>query len=169
MLADLGAMDRVARRPIVTGRKRPDRFQQGGLYYTNFGAPRSSLVSIDNAFAPEGVCGECHVPDTSEPTLNVMPVNLPDRYFLNGGFDHHAHRTEECSDCHEAETSQSSEDLLMPDIGSCRECHMGEAAVESEVPSSCAMCHSYHAPVVLCQTIIQTAAHLTTLLFLLEE
>ena len=75
-----------------------------------------------------------------------MPVNLPDRYFLNGGFDHHAHRTEECSDCHEAETSQSSEDLLMPDIGSCRECHMGEAAVESEVPSSCAMCHSYHAP-----------------------
>lgn len=146
MLADLRAMDRVARRPIVTGRKRPDRFQQGGLYYTNFGAPRSSLVSIDNAFAPEGVCGECHVPDTSEPTLNVMPVNLPDRYFLNGGFDHHAHRTEECSDCHEAEISQSSEDLLMPDIGSCRECHMGEAAVESEVPSSCAMCHSYHAP-----------------------
>ena len=31
MLADLRAMDRVARRPIVTGRKRPDRFQQGGL------------------------------------------------------------------------------------------------------------------------------------------
>ena len=34
--------------------------------------------------------------------------------------------------------------LLLPRISECRECHEGESARAAEVPSGCAMCHSYH-------------------------
>ena len=146
VLADLRAMDRVARRPIVTGRSRPERFNRGGLYYSDFGPPQGTLVGVYRALAPGGVCGECHLPSSRNGRPDVMPVNLPQRYFEHGGFDHDAHRTEECSTCHKAETSKASSDLLLPDLASCRECHQGEEAVKAEVPSSCAMCHSYHAP-----------------------
>ena len=37
----------------------------------------------------------------------------------------------------------SAEDLLLPGIKTCRTCHGGENAAV-KVPSSCAMCHSYH-------------------------
>jgi predicted CXXCH cytochrome family protein len=146
MLADLRAMDRSPRRPVVTGRSRPERYARGGLYYSNFGSPGRSLVGIDRALAPGGVCGECHLPANGGNRLDVMPVNLPDRFFAHGGFDHHAHRQEECSTCHEAESSKASNDVLLPNLASCRECHQGETAIEAEVPSSCAMCHSYHVP-----------------------
>jgi len=33
----------------------------------------------------------------------------------------------------------------LPGIKTCRECHGGEFAKEADVPSSCAMCHDYHA------------------------
>ena len=146
MLADLRAMDRSPRRPVVTGRSRPERYARGGLYYSNFGSPGRSLVGIDRALAPGGVCGECHLPANGGNRLDVMPVNLPDRFFAHGGFDHHAHRQEECSTCHEAESSKASNDVLLPNLASCRECHQGQTAIEAEVPSSCAMCHSYHVP-----------------------
>lgn len=146
MMADLRAMDRSPRRPIVTGRKRPERFARGGPYHSNFGPPRRSLVGVDRALAPGGVCGECHLPAISDGRPGVMPVNLPERYFVHGGFDHYAHRQEECSTCHKAENSKTSSDLLMPDIAICRDCHLGENARQAKVPSSCAMCHSYHMP-----------------------
>ncbi|TNE52634.1 MAG: cytochrome c family protein [Sphingomonadales bacterium] len=146
MWADLRAMDRAPRRPIVTGRSRPDKFARGGLYYSNFGSPLRSLVGVDRALAPGGVCGECHLPASTNGQPDVMPVNLPDRFLAHGGFDHGAHSQEKCSTCHKAETSKTATDLLIPDLKSCRECHQGEAAIEAEVPSGCAMCHSYHVP-----------------------
>jgi hypothetical protein len=145
-LADLRAMDRAPRRAIITGRSRPDHGTRGAYRIPNFGPPVASLVGVNRALAPGGVCGECHLPAIKNGRADVMPVNLPDRFLLNGGFDHQAHRQEECSTCHEAEASESSTDLLLPDLNSCRECHDGETATEAEVPSSCAMCHSYHAP-----------------------
>lgn len=144
--ADLIAMDRAPRRPVVTGRTRPGQFARGGRYYSNFGPPVSSLVGVNRALEPGGVCSECHLPTTRNGLADVMPVNLPDRYLIHGGFSHAAHRQEKCSSCHKAETSKAATDLLLPDLKSCRECHLGEDAVKAEVPSSCAMCHSYHVP-----------------------
>jgi len=146
LLADLRAADRFPHQPVVTGRNRPGAFGRGGLYYQNFGPPIVSRVGVDRALAPGGVCGECHLPALTNGRPDIMPVNLPKRFFLHGGFSHAAHKQEKCSSCHRAETSTSSSDLLLPDIASCRECHQGEQALKSEVPSSCAMCHSYHVP-----------------------
>ena len=144
--ADLAAMDRTPRRPVVTGRSRPGQFARGGRYYSNFGPPVPTLVGVNRALAPGGVCGECHLPATSNGMPDVMPVNLPDRYFMHGGFNHAAHAQEKCSSCHKAESSKTAADLLLPALATCRECHLGEDAAKAEVPSGCAMCHSYHVP-----------------------
>jgi len=62
---------------------------------------------------------------------------------MNGWFDHAAHRTEKCESCHAAPRSHDARQLLLPKIDSCRTCHGGEKA-KADVPSGCAMCHSYH-------------------------
>jgi hypothetical protein len=73
-----------------------------------------------------------------------VPVTLVTRFMQNGWFDHKAHKQEKCTSCHLADKSSSSSDLLLPGIKDCRTCHLGEHAKNAEVPSGCAMCHSYH-------------------------
>ncbi|MEO5706156.1 MAG: cytochrome c3 family protein [Alteraurantiacibacter sp.] len=144
--ADLRALDRVGRRPVVSNRRRPGEFGEGGIYYSNFSAvsPTSLRASALNT---DGLCGDCHLRgDPSQGPLSVMPVTQLDRYMAHGWFDHQAHEQEDCTTCHTAETSDRASDLLLPDLASCRDCHMGEAAQQAEVPSSCAMCHSFHPP-----------------------
>lgn len=151
--ADLLAQDRSPRRPVSSGRRRPGPFAEGGLYYGNFGRVLPGRLTRAS-FADEGLCGECHYA-AEDGSLAVEPVVQRERHFQHGWFDHDAHgpnamgtgsAQEACTTCHAAETSDAATDFLMPDLGSCRECHLGETAVEAEVPSSCAMCHSYHPP-----------------------
>ncbi len=142
--ADLAAMDRAPRRPITTGRRRPGQFGEGGVYFQEFGRPQPTLVGISKALSRGGVCGECHFPATRNGRADVMPVHLRSGYLLNGWFDHKEHEQAKCSTCHEAESSGTATDLLLPGIAICRDCHLGEDAPRAEVPSSCAMCHSYH-------------------------
>ncbi|WP_340587480.1 cytochrome c3 family protein [Erythrobacter alti] len=141
--ADLRAADRVPRRPVATGRRRPGQFAEGGIYYGNFS--RVSVPSLRNALSDGGMCGECHYRDASATgALAVHPVTQRSRYFQHGWFDHEAHTQETCVSCHAADTSDAASDLLLPGLESCRDCHLGESALEADVPSSCAMCHSYH-------------------------
>lgn len=151
--ADLLAQDRSPRRPVSTGRQRPGPFARGGIYYGNFGRVRPMAITRAS-FADEGLCGECHYP-ALDGSLAVEPIVQRERQFQHGWFDHDAHginamgastEAEACVTCHAADTSDAATDFLMPDLESCRDCHLGEDAVEAEVPSSCAMCHSYHPP-----------------------
>lgn len=146
MRADLAAMDRAPRRPITRGRSRPGEFAQGRRYYQDFGRPQRNYIGITRALSKDGVCGECHLPTMTNGRPDVVPVKLRRAFFINGKFDHGAHKQEECSTCHEAESSDAATDLLLPDLATCRTCHLGEEARQAEVPSSCAMCHSYHVP-----------------------
>lgn len=144
MRADLQAMDRTPRRPIVAPRRRPGVYGEGGLYNQNFGPPVNNYVGITRALSRFGVCTECHTPTTRNGRADVVPVNLHQSYFIHGRFDHEDHEQENCTSCHRAEQSGTSSDLLLPGIKQCRTCHLGEDAKQAEVPSSCAMCHSYH-------------------------
>ncbi len=74
----------------------------------------------------------------------VVPVTQVSRYMADGWFNHKAHTQEKCSSCHSAEKSTTSTDLLLPDLKSCRTCHLGEDDRAAKVPSGCAMCHGYH-------------------------
>lgn len=145
---ELAQVNRGPRRAMVSGRTRPGQFAQGRRYYTNFGRPFGAYMAISNALGPRGICGECHLPTTTNGTPDVMPVNLPDRFLWKGHFSHAAHEDEDCTTCHAADTSGTANDLLLPDLDVCRDCHLGEtvAATDKIVPSGCATCHSYHTP-----------------------
>ena len=144
--ADLLAADRSPRRPVTTGRRRPGEFAEGGIYYGNFSRVAPTVLR-SSAMSQDGLCGECHLPgNPAQGALAVAPVTQRDRFMLHGWFDHAAHTQETCSSCHAADTSGSATDLLLPDLSSCQDCHEGEASRTAEVPSSCAMCHSYHPP-----------------------
>jgi hypothetical protein len=150
MRADLLAMDRAARRPIVAARPRPGQYAAGGLYSARFASVTSASSLLSNAMSSKGLCGECHFPAAGRGSLEVMSVDQPSRYFMNGWFDHQDHRKEvlgekgECTNCHTANDSNAASDLLLPRISKCRDCHLGESATTAPVPSGCAMCHSYH-------------------------
>lgn len=146
---DLARIGSGPRATPASARSRPGQFARGsGVYAADFGRPVRAYIGLSNALAPGGVCTECHLPTMTDGQRDLMPVNLPDRFLTTGYFTHEAHKKEECTDCHAADTSKAASDLLIPDLKSCRDCHLGATAVKTKkiVPSSCAMCHSYHLP-----------------------
>ena len=156
MMADLRAMYRATTpdRPLELGgmaRRRPGQYAQGEVYHAWFGATTSRAgngeAAIRQVFSKGGACYDCHVvtpPGTNGSTnWNVVPVHQVNRYLVHGWFDHAAHTTQTCISCHAAAKSRDAADVLVPGIETCRSCHGGEASA-AKVPSSCAMCHSYH-------------------------
>ncbi|MEA3028968.1 MAG: hypothetical protein QOG13_293 [Sphingomonadales bacterium] len=115
-------------------------------------------LAIRGIFSPGGACFDCHEVVQPRPgTLNydIRPVAFPSRYLLHGWFDHRDHQIMQrpgrprlegpgaCASCHRAPASNSSSDVLLPDLASCRDCHGGETT-RLPVASTCAMCHDYH-------------------------
>ncbi len=98
-------------------------------------------------------CTNCHTVTKvdGEVPWHVEPVELRSKFFDNAFFTHAAHQTEisACSDCHAAITSESAEDVLIPGIENCRDCHgSGFARLNepAQTPSTCVMCHTFHFP-----------------------
>lgn len=158
--------------PIQLGgmaRRRPGQYAQGQVYHAYFGAvaarPNGADAAVAAVFSKGGACYDCHTitPPGVKGNANwdVLPVHQSSRFFRKGWFDHAAHKTETCQSCHAAPKSGKASDLLLPDLASCRECHGGEQS-RSDVPSSCALCHSYHmddgAPWVSSATIARAGA-----------
>jgi Cytochrome c3 len=112
----------------------------------------SGESAIRAVFSRGGACYDCHIvtPGSSAAVpFNIRKVFQPTRYLQKGWFDHDAHKSETCVSCHNANTSKSATDLLLPDLASCRTCHVGESGaklkpVSKPVESGCAMCHDYH-------------------------
>ncbi|MEH6714472.1 cytochrome c3 family protein [Parasphingorhabdus flavimaris] len=156
--ADLRAYYRSSRpnRPINLGgmkRRRPGennevRVASDYARAVQFRPSRANLA-INQVFSRGGACFDCHgvTPPTARGRVDygIKPVTQTDRYMEKGWFSHDAHNDEDCTSCHNATTSKAAEDLLLPGIKTCRECHGGEFQKSSDVPSSCAMCHDYHA------------------------
>lgn len=100
-------------------------------------------------------CAKCHTVDPPVPTgslgYRIHPVALADTWLPKARFSHAAHealpwrdgRLLQCTDCHAAETSRSSNDVLMPRLTTCLACHGPERST-AMVPSTCAMCHQFH-------------------------
>lgn len=147
MIADLSVAPRrpsPVAAPILSGRQRPGEYSSGGPYYARFSPPAGGVGSAQQALSRGGICGECHTPSLAGGRFSVMPVTQVSRYMNHGWFTHSAHKQEKCSTCHAAKDSASSSDLLLPDLRTCRSCHLGENAPRGKVSSGCAMCHDYH-------------------------
>jgi hypothetical protein len=83
-----------------------------------------------------------HVDQRSE--WRIAPVRMPPRWFPSAVFSHEQHKAKKCTECHTAPKSDSSEDVMLPGIETCRECH-GGAHEQGKAGSTCIECHKYHA------------------------
>jgi hypothetical protein len=98
------------------------------------------------------VCANCHeVSRSGNEALpwKVEPVKLTERFFPHAIFTHATHETAAtaCDSCHGASTSETSSDVLIPAIETCRDCHGSAVARHNDAaqtPSTCIMCHSFH-------------------------
>ncbi len=114
---------------------------------------RVQAIAVAEDLFERRACVNCH--DVSRRGNNeeapwyVAPVRLTESFFPHANFSHAAHDTEvtNCDGCHNASQSQSSGDVLIPGIESCRDCHGSGVAWRnnaSQTPSTCIMCHSFH-------------------------
>lgn len=100
-------------------------------------------------------CVTCHVVEDHGSQdvyarFEVLPVKLSHDFMPTAKFDHHSHLTQKdvtgdmaCATCHAAQSAKSSQDVLIPDIGSCTTCH-NDAHADQSVPLDCIACHAYH-------------------------
>jgi len=109
-------------------------------------AQADAAKKLDDLFG-RSLCGVCHKITRPEASAKgrweVRPVKVAALWMPKARFDHAAHSTTPCTDCHKATSSKRSADVLMPKIKTCRACHGGEHATTA-LPSTCIMCHVYH-------------------------
>jgi len=107
-------------------------------------------------------CMLCHHKEAvAGKTDRIAAVKVPEVWFPHAKFSHQAHRTVDCAGCHggkdEAKNkygrpsvyhSQHSDDVLLPPINNCLECHSSARTVDGKkqggVRHECVTCHSYH-------------------------
>lgn len=111
----------------------------------------------------KGACSRCHHIDEQNGEWHVHMINpelpvdespaprdsvvemIPSRWMRHATFDHKSHRTIACGECHQAQASSQTSDILMPSISVCQTCHGGDAATSRpHVSADCVLCHTYH-------------------------
>lgn len=95
------------------------------------------------------LCFNCHEIDATQDSeqrsrWQVRPVQLTEHWMPKARFDHSRHRISKCEDCHAAVDSESSADVLLPDIDNCRTCHGGATSAAGQLASTCVDCHDFH-------------------------
>ena len=90
------------------------------------------------------VCSTCHYVNEVNEKFEISPVALTQRWMPSARFRHDRHATQACTSCHDVRGSRKAEDVAMPDITRCRDCHGGAKATPPRVASDCATCHVFH-------------------------
>ena len=132
-----------------------DRMRPGSIRPTAFAASGASAYRA--TFSPGGACYDCHTITWEGDTVRMAPVKLATRYLPRGGFDHsvpeHGGPGEskkggfKCADCHRAQTSDKTADVLIPDLAKCGTCHgKTTAQIPAADDADCTTCHSFHTP-----------------------
>lgn len=78
------------------------------------------------------------------PQWKVTPLTPAHPWLAQVKFNHAKHRIAECGDCHSANKSKKSEDVLMPEIKICKDCHTGSKPESNKLVSDCGLCHGFH-------------------------
>ena len=120
------------------------------LYEAGNWVTAATQVNTDYLFtkSEEGTCLECHEiskrTNQKETSWKVAPVRIMDHWLPKTRFPHDKHRTSKCTDCHDVLHSKSSQDVAMPNIQKCRECHVGQRQSRTRISSTCSSCHHFH-------------------------
>lgn len=92
-------------------------------------------------------CALCHQlaeSSAADAPWKVAPVRMSRRWHATAWFPHRRHASVKCADCHDKSGSTRAEDVAIPGITRCRECHGGDSFGDSKVGLTCADCHDYH-------------------------
>lgn len=133
----------VARR--LPGQALPEADKQDALSW----AARSAALTSAEMLAYT-TCGKCHTVQPSGKGSGVDawrmdPVAIPQAWLPGAHFSHQRHDTQACIDCHrDATQSDTSADVMLPGIASCRNCHGSGDAGEGKLASTCVTCHDFH-------------------------
>lgn len=130
-----------------------------------------TAAKVSAIFSEGGACFECHDvvrPDLgrvklepseqdSPPTLSldfdISPVSINDAFYAASSFNHQSHEISDltCASCHAAKKSKLSDDVLLPKIEVCRDCHVSpqnnrldNTLKQGRFPTTCLTCHAYH-------------------------
>lgn len=103
-------------------------------------------AATDQAFGVS-ICGSCHmVAKDANEAWTIVGAQIAYRWMVKSKFNHDKHALMDCAGCHKAKESTKSEDVLMPGVENCQECHGGEKAAANKIPSTCVDCHKFHVP-----------------------
>ena len=115
---------------------------------------RESRAAEKNIFS-KTACKLCHrVTDSDSPEEKIL-ANQESRYQIikpripavwlpAANYDHGAHEEMTCESCHtKVRESKLTNDVLLPSISKCKECH-SDLARHNTVSSPCIQCHSFH-------------------------
>jgi predicted CXXCH cytochrome family protein len=110
-------------------------------------ADQKANLVMKELFETRQVCSTCHEVSRKADGAGwkVAPVRTTQIWMPQALFTHAKHATEQCTKCHDVTGSKESKTIAMPDIASCRECHVGAVAVTGRVTSDCGTCHKFHA------------------------
>ena len=113
------------------------------------GEPGSAPDQIEEVFERR-VCAKCHEIDRAKENqfARVREPLLRKTWMPKARFTHEPHQWVACDSCHAASVSGDSNDLLLPQIESCRACHGGVDSSAS-IQSTCIDCHRFHQAVDL--------------------
>ena len=94
-------------------------------------------------------CGLCHQAEPTgaggEQEWVLAPLGVPHAWLPKSRFSHGQHEAMGCDDCHaDVAGSESSADVLLPEIDVCRTCHGGADARAGRLASTCITCHGFH-------------------------
>lgn len=136
-----------ARRVDVPGRV-PDARERARLLQI----ARDRAFTVARDLIERRTCQDCHeiqATGNANDPWRVLPARLTAKWMPAARFSHARHATalSSCGKCHDAARSEHAEDVLMPAIGVCRECHGGGDRGRSAgdlVQSGCTMCHGFH-------------------------
>jgi hypothetical protein len=110
-------------------------------------------------FRSSSGCRYCHDVERTQEAWQITPTNIPRRWFGRSQFSHFSHRLspeppggqglpvsgKNCTACHVfARWSTKTDDVLMPAIGKCRECHDPTVETTERARTDCVACHRYH-------------------------
>lgn len=93
----------------------------------------------------KGGCRYCHTVEQSATGYKIAPTAIPERWQEHARFQHASHRLLDCAACHDKTlASQSTADILLPKIASCRACHGPESDKSGQASDACVECHDFH-------------------------
>ncbi|MDA1049620.1 MAG: hypothetical protein O3C40_03950 [Planctomycetota bacterium] len=122
----------------------------------------SAVFQSDAVTGPapkNNACQKCHLTSVNEAGFGfeIVSPKIPPRWLAHSRFDHDRHRDVACIECHHVERgatsrestsleSTSVQDILMPKLEVCQNCHGATRTLPTERygRKNCVECHQYH-------------------------